>query len=244
MDFNVKSGNPEKQRSACLIITVSQQRKLSKAGELIDSASKGFLSTIIQRGDMDGRSGQTLLLHQVPGTLADRVLLIGSGKDKEMDEIAFIKIVGSMSAALDNCGASEAYAYITDIPVKGRDAAWKVRQTVLHMNSCLYQFEQLKSDKNDKKKALKKLTLNVPERGDLAAAETAVVQGNAISAGMNMARDLGNLPSNICTPSYIAKQAKDLAKGQKKLKVSVLEEADMLKLNMGSLLSVSAGSRE
>jgi leucyl aminopeptidase len=244
MEFTVKSANPEKQRTACLIIAVSQPRKLSKSGEMVDKASKGFLSTIIRGGDMDGRSGQTLLLHNVPGTQADRVLLVGCGKDKEMDERVFVKTIGSMSAALQNCGASEAYAYITDIAVKGRDAAWKVRQTVLHMNSCRYQFEKLKSDKNDKKKVLKKLIMNVPGENDLSAGETAISQGNAISAGMSMARDLGNLPSNICTPSYIAKQAKDLAKGNKKLKVTVLEEADMAKLKMGSLLSVGAGSRQ
>jgi leucyl aminopeptidase len=244
MEFNVKTGNPEKQRSACLIIAVSQPRKLSEAGEMLDKASKGFLSTIIRRGDMDGRSGQSLLLHNVPGSLADRVLLIGSGKDREMHEAAFIKSVSNMSSALENCGASEAHAYMTDIPVKGRDVAWKVRQIVLQMNHCRYQFDQLKSDKGDKKKVLRKLIINVPGRRDLVAGEAAIAQGTAISAGTSTARDLGNLPSNICTPAYLAKQARQLAKGQKKLKVTVLEEADMRKLKMGSLLSVSAGSRQ
>ncbi len=244
MDFNVKSGNPENQRTACLIIAVSQQRKLSESGVMLDKASKGFLSTIIRQGDMDGRSGQSLLLHNVPGTVADRVLLIGCGKNEEMNETSFIKIIGSMSSALENCGASEAYAYMTDFPVKERDVAWKVQQIVLQMNHCRYQFEQTKSIKSDKKKALRKLTVNVPGRRDLASAKVAIQQGIAISAGMSMARDLGNLPGNICTPGYLAKQAKQLAKGEKKLNVSVLEEADMRKLKMGSLLSVSAGSRE
>ena len=243
MEFNVKTGNPEKQRSACLIVAVSQPRKLSEIGEMLDKASKGFLSTIIRRGDMDGRSGQSLLLHNVPGTLADRVLLIGCGKGKEMNEAAFIKSIGNMSGALEDCGASEAHAYMTDIPVKGRDVAWKVRQIVLQMNHCRYQFEQLKSDKGDKKKMLRKLIINVPDKRDFVTGEAAIQQGIAISAGTSMARDLGNLPSNICTPAYLAKQARQLAKGQKKLKVTVLEEADMRKLKMGSLLSVSAGSR-
>lgn len=244
MDFKVKTGNPEKQRTACLIIAVSQQRKLSNAGELLDKASEGFLSAIIQRGDMDGRLGQSLLLHNVPGILAERVLLIGCGKDEDMNETSFIKIITNMSGALEGCGASEAHAYMTDIPVKQRDAAWKVRQIVLQMNNCQYQFEQMKSLKSDKKKAFKKLTINVPARGDLVSGEVAITQGIAISAGMSMARDLGNLPSNICTPAYLARQAKQLAKGQKKLKVTILEEADMRKLKMGSLLSVSAGSRQ
>jgi len=244
MEFIVKTGNPEKQRTACLVIAVSQPRKLSRAGELIDKASDGFLSKIIRRGDMDGRAGQSLLLHNVAGTLADRILLIGCGKDRTMDEKSFNTAIQTMSGALENSGASEAHVYLTDVAVKGRNTAWKVRQTVLQMNHCRYHFDQLKSIKPDKRKILRKLKMNLPSRRDLASAEVSIAQGIAISAGMSMARDLGNLPGNICTPSYIARQAKQLARGQKNLKVDVLEEADMRELKMGSLLSVSAGSRQ
>ena len=244
MEFNVKVSHPVKTRSACLIVAVSEPRKLSTTGQLLDKASKGSLSKIIRRGDMDGRSGQSLLLHNLPGIGADRVLLIGYGKAADMNATIFIKTIGNMSAALENCGASEAHAYITDIPVEGRDVEWKVRQTVLKMNHCRYRFEQLKSNNSVKKKMLGKLIMNVPQKRDLITGESAIEQGIAISDGISIARDLGNLPSNICTPSYIAKQAKALAKGQKKLTVTVLEEADMRKLKMGSLLSVSAGSRQ
>jgi leucyl aminopeptidase len=244
MEFNVKIIDPVKSRSASLIIPVIEPGKLLEAGQKLDKASKGFLLKIIRRGDMDGRSGQSLLLHNVPGIRADRILLIGCGKEADMNATTFIKTIGNMSAALENCGASEAHAYITDIPVEGCDVEWKVRQTVLKMNHCRYRFEQLKSNNSVKKKTLGKLIMNVPQKRDLIAGESAIEQGIAISDGIGIARDLGNLPSNICTPSYIAKQAKALAKGQKKLTVTVLEEADMRKLKMGSLLSVSAGSRQ
>jgi len=244
MEFNVKVSHPVKTRSACLIVAVSEPRKLSTTGLLLDKASKGLLSKILRRGDMDGRSDQSLLLHNLPGIRADRVLLIGCGKEADMNATIFIKTIGKMSGALENCGASEAHTYITEIPVKGRDVEWKVRQTVLKMNHCRYRFEQLKSNNSVKKKTLGKLIMNVPGKRDLVAGESAIEQGIAISDGISIARDLGNLPSNICTPSYIAKQARALAKGQKKLTVTVLEEADMRKLKMGSLLSVSAGSRQ
>ena len=242
MEFNVKVSPPVKTRSACLIVAVSEPRKLSTTGQLLDKASKGSLSKIIRRGDMDGRSGQSLLLHNLPGIRADRVLLIGCGKEADMNATIFIKTIGNISDALENCGSSEAHAYITDIPVEGRDVEWKVRQTVLKMNHCRYRFEQLKSNNSVKKKTLGKLIMNVPGKADLITGESAIEQAIAISDGISIARDLGNLPSNICTPSYIAKQAKALAKGQKNLTVTVLEEADMRKLKMGSLLSVSAGS--
>jgi leucyl aminopeptidase len=244
MEFNVKSGNPEKQRTACLIIGVSQPRKLSRTGRLIDQVSDGYLSTIIRRGDMDGKIGQTLVLHNVPGTLADRVLLVGCGKDKNLSEITYSRILRHLSSALDNLGAMEAYSYLTDINIKGRDIHWKIRNTVMQMESNRYHFDQLKTEKKEAAKGLRKLVLNVPSRRDLNAGENAILQGNAINSGVFLAKDLGNLPGNICTPSYLAEQAVRLDKTFPAVHTEILEEEDMKKLEMGSLLSVSAGSRQ
>lgn len=244
MDFNLKTGSPEKQRSACLIIAVSQPRKLSAAGQTIDKASKGFLSKIIKKGDMDGKVGQSLLLHNVPGTVADRVLLIGIGKEKDLTERSFTRVIDSLQSALANSGATDAHCCLTDIVVGDHDREWNIRHTVMKLSNGEYKFDQMKSIKAEKKKGLKKLSIHLANRNGMKKAEVAVAQGIAISAGMDMARDLGNLPGNVCTPSYIAKQAILLAKGNKQLKVEVLEEADMRKLKMGSLLSVGAGSRE
>ena len=90
---------------------------------------------------------------------------------------------------------------------------------------------------------MRHLTLLVAERGDVAAAQAGVRQGAAIAHGMSLAKDLGNLPGNVCTPAYLAQAARDLAK-QHKLAVQVLERKDMEKLGMGSLLSVARGSVE
>ena len=244
MEFTVNTSSPEKQRSACLIIAVSQKRNLSSSGKSLDSASGGFLSKILRGGDMEGRCGQNLMLHNVPGIQADRVLLIGCGKDRDMNERNFIKVLNSVSTALNDSAVTDACSYLTDISLKERDTGWKVRHSVLLTWHNLYQFDRLKSDRPIQKKGLRKLTLNVPERRDLTKAKLAVQQGMAIGKGMDLARDLGNLPANICTPSYLAKQARQLAKEHRKLKVEVLDEANMRELKMGSLLSVSAGSRE
>ena len=80
MEFTIKSGSPEKQRSACVVVGVFDNRKPSLSAELIDRASGGYVSEIIRRGDMEGKLGSTLLLHNVRGTLADRVLLVGPGQ--------------------------------------------------------------------------------------------------------------------------------------------------------------------
>jgi leucyl aminopeptidase len=244
MEFNLKTGSVEKQRSACLIIAVSQPRQLSAAGQTVDKASDGFLSKIISKGDMDGEVGQSLLLYNVPGTVADRILLIGIGNENNLTERSFSRVIANLQCALANSGATDAHSCLSDITVGSHDIEWNIRHTVMKLSHGEYKFDQMKSIKAKKKKGLKKFTLHLSSRSGLEKAEIAVAQGVAINAGMDMARDLGNLPGNVCTPNYIAKQAKQLAKGNKLLTVEVLEEADMRKLKMGSLLSVGMGSRE
>jgi len=244
MEFNVKSGNPEKQRSACVVVGVFEPRRLSAAAEQLDAASDGYISNLVRRGDMEGKPGQTLMLYNVPNTLCDRVLLVGCGKEREFHERQYRNAVATATRLLNDGGAMEAVLFLTDLPIKGRDTAWKVRQAVVQARSAVYRFDQLKSKKNSERRPLRKVTLSVPSRRELGDAEAAVRQGQAIADGMQLARDLGNLPGNVCTPSYLAEQAKALGKSFRKLKVSVLEEQDMEKLGMGALLSVSRGSRE
>ncbi|MBL7003998.1 MAG: leucyl aminopeptidase [Gammaproteobacteria bacterium] len=244
MEFGVKSGNPDKQRAACLIIPVYQPRKLSQSGEEIDKVSDGYLSTIIRRGDMDGKLGQTHSLHNVPGTLADRVLLVGCGKEKNLNDQTHKVIVTATAKAICKTGAMEAHSFLTEIPIKNRTTVWKVRQTVMAFFNFHYSFDLFKS-KKEPEKHLRKLVINVATRRDLTPGENAILEGTAISSGVNLAKDLGNLPGNICTPEYLAKQAQQLGRAFKdSLAVEVLEEEDMRELKMGSLLSVSAGSRQ
>ena len=243
MEFVLKHNAPEKARSACQIITVTEPRKLSASGKLVDKAARGMLSAILKRGDMEGKIGQTLMLPAPAIDGVQRLLLVGCGKESEMNERKYARIVNAVASALGSSGARDAEFYPGDIPLKGRDLAWKTRQAAMLFGNSEYRFEQLKSEKSKGGKGLSKVAFNVP-RNDAAAIRKAIDEGAAISAGMSLARDLGNLPANVCTPTYLAKQARDMAKGDKRLRVKVLEEADMKKLKMGSLLSVSAGSRQ
>jgi leucyl aminopeptidase len=243
MEYSVKSGDPEKQRSACVVIGLHEGRKLTNSGKRLDEASQGALAALLRRGDIDGKVGQTLLLHNPPNLLCERLLLVGCGKEKEFHEGRYRDAISKMARSLADTGATEAVVYLTETDVKGRDIAWKVRQAVECTEAALYKFDRLKSHKQEKKRALRRLVLTVPKRSDLAPGETAVQQGLAISSGVALARDLGNLPGNICTPSYLADQARDL-EHHYGIKVTVLEREDMEKLGMGALLSVARGSRQ
>jgi leucyl aminopeptidase len=146
MEFTIKSGSPEKQRSACVVVGVFDNRKLSLSAELIDRASNGYISEIIRRGDMEGKLGATLLLHSVRGTLADRVLLIGLGKERDFRDKEFRQAIRSAVKLLNETGSYEAVLYLTEEKVKRREVAWRVEHAVLVAMDAVYRFEQMKSE--------------------------------------------------------------------------------------------------
>ncbi|MEM7565344.1 MAG: leucyl aminopeptidase, partial [Pseudomonadota bacterium] len=243
MEFGLTTSAVESSRSTCLVIAVSHKRKLSNSGIRLDKSAKQYLSSLLKRGDMDGKAGQSLMLHAVPGIKAQRVLLLGTGPERDFNERGFNKVIAAMLKALVDSGARDAEINLSDIALKGRNLSWKIRQAALLAGNSEYRFDKLKSGKKEAAKGIRKLNFTIT-KSDSASAKQAISEAQAISQGMSLARDLGNLPGNICTPTYIARQAKELAKGQKKLKVTVLDEAAMKKLKMGSLLSVGAGSRQ
>lgn len=244
MEFSIKNTQPEKQRAACIVVGVFESRQLSVSGQELDSASEGYLSRILATGDMNGRLGSTLLLHNVAGSSNDRVLLVGLGKIEEFDGKSFLTSTGAALKSLNDTGATSAALYLLNENLTGRDIAWQVEQTVLQAFAQRYQAGKLKSKKDDQKtrNTLKKLILVVAP-AHTKAAEAALAQGLAIAAGVELTKDLGNLPGNICTPAYLAEQAQSLAKDYP-LKCEVLERKDMEKLGMGSLLAVAQGSRQ
>src|SRR6188768_2534073 len=244
MEFTIKSGSPEKQRSACVVVGVFDNRKLSLSAELIDRASNGYISEIIRRGDMEGKLGATLLLHNVRGTLADRVLLVGLGKERDFRDREFRRAIRSAVKLLNETGSYEAVVYLTEEKVKRREVAWRVEHAVGVAMETVYRFDQMKSQPTEVRRPLRKLTLSVPQRSDLTAGEAAAARGLAIAHGMDLAKDLGNLPGNVCTPRYLAERAQDLGKEFPEIKVTVLERPQIEALGMGSFLSVTNGSDE
>ncbi len=244
MEYSVKSGNAEKQRTACVVVGVYDKRRLSAAAERVDSASDGMLSALMRRGDMDGKLGQWLLLHNVPGTLADRVLLIGCGRERELADVQYAKVTTNAMRSLESTGANEAVSYLTELGVKSRDTYWRVRQAVVTSQNAVYRFDRLKSNPENTRRPLKRLVLGVHGRKNLHDGERAVRDGTALANGISATKDLANLPANICTPSYLAEQARELAKKNAHLKVEVLDEKDLKSQGMGAFLAVSRGTRE
>ncbi len=243
VEFSIKNGSPEKQRSACVVVGVFEPRKLSLAADIIDSVAQGYISDIVRRGDMEGKVGTTLLLHNVPNVLTDRILLVGLGKERDFKDRNYREAFRLAIKTLNDTGSIDATVYLTELAVKRRDLAWKIEQAVMMTTESLYRFDRLKTRQEESRRPLRKLILNVNRRRELTIGEAAIERGLAIAQGIGLAKDLGNLPGNICTPNYLADQSSALAK-EYNFKVEILDEPEMLKLGMGSFLSVAKGSRQ
>ncbi|MEE3158773.1 MAG: M17 family peptidase N-terminal domain-containing protein, partial [Pseudomonadota bacterium] len=242
MEFNVKHGALETIKCGWLVVTVSEGKTLTGPAADLDKASGGQLATALKNGDLSGKSGSSLTLFALPGVAAQRVLLLGSGKDEPLSDRAWRKLAQQALRTIKAGPAGDAVFALSGT-VKNRDLASQTRLLVEACHDVLYTFDQFKSKKADKPK-LKKLSLWSADKADAAALKRAIAEGNAISEGMALTRDLGNLPGNVCTPTYLANQAKALAKAHKGLEVEVLDEKAMKALGMGALLAVSAGSVE
>lgn len=242
MEFSVKSGSPEKQRSACIVVGVFEPRRLTSVAEQLDEISEGYISNLLRRGDLEGKAGQMLLLHHVPNILSERVLLVGCGKERELDERQYKQIIAKTIKTLNETGSMEAVCFLSELHVKGRDVYWKVRQAVETTQDSLYTFLQLKTKKGEPRRPLRKIVFNVPTRRELPTGERAVEHGLAIAAGMKTTKDVANMPPNICNPMYLLEQAQKLESEYANLEVSHLNEAQMADLKMDSYLAVGRGS--
>ncbi|MDP1523832.1 leucyl aminopeptidase [Methylotenera sp.] len=248
MEFSIKNDNPEKLHSDCVIIGVYESQKLSNAALALDIASAGYLSNILKRGDMDGKADTTLMLHNVPGVASERMLLVGLGKESEFSEKQYCKAIRASVKALSNGGASKAATFLAELPVKQLSAKRKVALMAETTLDAAYRFDAIKrkkdeSKKEEAKKGIATLYINVALASEVKEAKAGLADGLALASGVSFAKDLGNLPPNVCTPTYLAEQAQTLGK-KHDFKVKILEREELKKLGMGSFLAVSQGSEE
>ncbi|MBA1290168.1 leucyl aminopeptidase [Pseudomonas japonica] len=241
MELLVKSVNAETLKTATLVVPVNEGRSLGAVARKLDEQSNGAISAVLKRGDLEGKPGQTLLLHSLPGLRAERVLLLGVGKEALGDR-AWRKAVAAAMNVLKNLGGSEAALALDEVSVTNRDTYGKVRLLAETVLDTTYVFERYKSKKADPR-ALQKITL-ITAKADTAEVERAVQHARAIALGMSLTRDLGNMPPNVCHPTFLGELAKGLAKDHKNLKVEVHDEKKLQQLGMGSFLAVAQGSAQ
>ncbi|MDA8921620.1 leucyl aminopeptidase [bacterium] len=243
MKTALKTSNTVRLVTDCLVIAVAAKNKFSPEAKEIDIASGKRLSSMLENGDFDGSLGTSLMLQGLEGVKAKRVLLVGCGDKAKLSLKEARELVVSIAKSLLSSQAKDAHLALASLALVGADHYWLAERLAQELEDASYSYSTTKSTKA-KASALKSISLAAPKGTSKAKIDTAFAHGVATGRGINCAKELGNLPGNICTPTYLAQQAIDLAKGNRALTVKVLSEKQMSRLGMGSLLSVSAGSSQ
>jgi leucyl aminopeptidase len=244
MEYFTTTSKPSRRAVDCVIIGVFNRNVLGNSAAEIDAASGGEIRRLIKSGDISSKLGSCSMLPGLPGVKAKRIAVVGLGKKSDLKARQFRKAVAAAAAAIARTRAKQILNCLTLEDVGGASPYYLSRHSTQVINEALYRFTRMKSGRKPRASSLSKVGLSIAKRGDAAQSKRGAEHGDAIAAGVSVARELGNLPANVCTPSYLAREATKLAKGNGKLTTRIVNEPEMKRLGMGSLLSVTAGTDE
>ncbi len=244
MRFFSKKAQINKLSTPCLLLPVFSKGDQASVTETFNHAHNQQVAHILQQGDASGKAGNTLMLQMPSGQKTKRVLLVGFGEQGKTSAEDFNKAISASVNALKSLPIKTFVSAFLSVDVIDKDNDWKVRHIVLKTREALYQYTETLTSSAPDASALEQCQLLVTDDSTVKSIDDAVSTATSIANGIDSTKKLSDLPGNICTPTYLADTAVALGKKHSNLTVTVLDEADMDKLGMGSLLSVSRGSRE
>jgi leucyl aminopeptidase len=245
MEFFATASSAARQRTDCAIVGVYDKGVLSSAAEALDKRIGGRIARLVKRGDLRGKSGDSVLLADLTGGPCERVIVLGLGSRTGFKRKQYRKALTSALTILAKTGARDAVSYLSLEEIADADAYSRARIAVEVASNAQYRIPDHKTSAKRPKPSLGRFGVAVASRSDKSAAERGLEHGQGIVAGMALMRDLANQPANVCTPGYIARAAKTLGRDySKKLRVKALNETECRRLGMGSFLSVTAGTQE
>ena len=237
MQFSVSDTAVQTIATPCLVIGVTEDGPLSPAAAAIDSASGGEIRRMLDDKDIASSSGKCTFIHRLSGVKAARVLVVGFGKLKKLDEGRFDRACFAAGRTLRNHPLTECHVCLHDLEIRDWKPDWKLRQAALAIYRANYRYIATKPMKDDSPSPLQRVSFQAGAEG-----QTALDQASGIGKGFHKARELGDLPPNICNPAYLAQEARSIAQEFEQVELEILEEEQMADLGMDALLGVSRGS--
>ncbi|MCD6025965.1 MAG: leucyl aminopeptidase [Solimicrobium sp.] len=252
MDFSIKTidkkSNLSNIKAACIVAGVYENKKLTPEAEALNT--QGAISAVIKSGDLTGKVGSTLVLRNVAGVVAERIVLVGLGKAPTVEtqniinNVTFTKVAQSTAQCLATLSAADA---LITLPLYAENYHAAIRSLVLAMRATAYRCDELKSKPEVVSTGVSKAIFAALNK-DLVNAKASLTQGIALANGIALTKRLADLPANICTPTYLANAAKKISTEFKatsvKLSIEILDRKQCQALKMGSFLSVTNGSDE
>jgi leucyl aminopeptidase len=242
MEFGVWSKGLATLAVDCLVLGVFEEAELGGEARSVDAACGGRLKKLLERGDFTGRAGDTLLVGDLPGVSAAHVLLTGLGTKKQFQRKSWRKAWAAAATALTRTRIASCAVALDRPEAKQLDDYYLGRAVAEIVGGTLYRVNDLKTGKKPPAAALAKVLAGPVRKA--AAAKRGMTHGAAVAAAQSVQRDLANLPANVCTPTFLAEQARALAKRHASLRARILDAAAIRREKMGCLLAVAQGSHE
>jgi len=237
MQLNLDNNQPISISTECLVIGITEGGPLSPATKAVDEASGGAISRMLKSGDIETGLGKTSFLPGLPGLATQRVLAAGFGKHEKLDLARFDRGCLAAGKALRDHPLTHCHVCVHDVEFGEIKIAHRLKQAALAIHRANYLYTATKTLKKDAPAPV--LTASFQGAEDLQAA---INQADAFASGFEKARNLGDLPPNICNPAYLAQDAESIAAQYENVELEILEEDDMSELGMDALLSISSGS--
>jgi leucyl aminopeptidase len=242
MEFGVWTKGLAALAVDCLVLGVFEEAQLGAQGGSVDAACGGRLRKLLARGDFAGRAGETLLVADLPGIGASHVLLTGMGPARQLQRRTWRKAWSAAASALARTRITSCAVALDRPDARELDDYYLGRAVAELTGAALYRINDLKTARKAPPPALNKVLAGPVRRP--AATERGLAHGQAVAMAQSVQRDLANLPGNVCTPLYLAEQARALAKRHASLRARVLDEPAIRREKMGCLLAVAQGSHQ
>lgn len=230
--------------SGCAAVGIYENGDLGAAARQVDKQLEGLITRLLGSGDFAAKLGDTLMLPLPAGSAASRLLLIGLGTRSAFARKQYRKAMLSAAQALAKTGASDAAVYLALEPVPELDVQYRARIVAEVFSSAAYKIPDLKTSPKPKARRLSSVKVATADARSAKAAAQGLRQGAAIGSGLSFARDLANLPPNVCTPTYMGTRTLQMAKEFSSLKAKVLDQGAIKALKMGAFLAVAQGSEQ
>ncbi len=237
MKFAIDNTPADKIDTACLVIGIHSDAALQGSAELVDKASNGALQKLIASGDIDSNWKSATLLHGLDGVVSQRILVMGCGEAGKLDGVRYDAVCKSAGKFLRNHTVTSAHVCLNDLGADGQSAHWLLRQAATTIAWSNYRYTATKAPKDDDSKPLESVSFHAG-----ADMQASLDEASGMAKGFHRSRDLGDLPPNICTPAYLAEQAREIAGSYENVSVEILGKDEMAELKMFALLAVGQGS--
>jgi leucyl aminopeptidase len=244
MEFMAIVDAKARHTADCAVVGVYENGDLGVAARQIDKQLDGIIMRLHRSGDFAAKLGDTIMLPLPQGLVAGRLLLIGLGSRAAFARKQYRKALQSSAQALAKTGSRQAALYLAMEPVAELDMLYRARFIAEVFCSHEYKIPDLKTAAKPKARPLASILVATADAKGAKAAAAGLRIGAALGSGLKLARDLANLPPNVCTPIYMGERAKELAKEFRSIKTKVLDKPAIKAQKMGAFLAVSQGSDE